>query len=68
VAVTLLFGLVDRLGVGYLAVAATSGAAFLILAERLRRRPTGRAAGRLFGYSLVYLAVVFAAAAVTAAA
>jgi heme o synthase len=68
VAVTLLFGLVDRLGIGYLAVAAASGAAFMVLAERLRRRPTGRAAGRLFGYSLVYLAVVFAAAAVVAAA
>ena len=51
------------LGPVYLVVAAALGGVFLVLALRLRRRPTARPAALLFHYSLLYLALLFAAAA-----
>ena len=51
------------LGFGYLAVALLSGARLCQLSVAFRRQQDRRAAGRLFGYSLVYLAVLFLAAA-----
>jgi protoheme IX farnesyltransferase len=59
---TLLVGL--SLGAVYSAAAALLGALFLALAWRLRRAPTRRNAGLLFHYSLLYLALLFVAAAV----
>ena len=47
----------------YLVAAAALGGVFLVLALRLRRRPTARPAALLFHYSLLYLALLFAAAA-----
>jgi heme o synthase len=43
----------------YLAGALLLGAAFLVLAVRLWRRPTKRGAALLFHYSLLYLALLF---------
>ena len=54
-------------GVGYLAAALGLGGAFLWLALRLRRDATPRRAALLFHYSLLYLALLFAAMAVDAA-
>jgi protoheme IX farnesyltransferase len=51
------------LGPVYSAAAALLGAAFLVMAWRLRRAPTRRNAGVLFHYSLLYLALLFIAAA-----
>ena len=48
----------------YLAAAAVLGGAFLLLAWQLRLDPSRRRAGLLFHYSLLYLALLFAAAAV----
>ena len=48
----------------YVTAAVLLGAAFLWLAWRLRREPSRRRAGLLFHYSLLYLALLFAAAAV----
>lgn len=48
-------------GAAYAAVAAALGAAFLVLAWRLRRGGGGERAQALFGFSIVYLAVLFAA-------
>ncbi len=62
VAFTLAVGL--SLGPVYSAAAALLGAVFLGLAWQLRRRPTRRHAGVLFHYSLLYLALLFVAAAV----
>jgi protoheme IX farnesyltransferase len=62
VAFTLAVGL--SLGAVYSAAAALLGAVFLALAWRLRRAPTRRNAGVLFHYSLLYLALLFLAAAV----
>jgi protoheme IX farnesyltransferase len=59
---TLAVGL--SLGAVYSAAAALLGALFLGLAWRLRRAPTRRNAGLLFHYSLLYLALLFVAAAV----
>ena len=56
------------LGVVYLAGALALGAGFLCLALRLRRAATRPRALALFHYSLAYLAVLFALAAVSAAA
>ena len=53
-------------GLGYLAAALAFGGMFLYLALRLWRDPTRRRAVLLFHYSLVYLAALFAVAAVTA--
>jgi protoheme IX farnesyltransferase len=55
------------LGWGYLAAAAALGALFVKLAWELRRDTTPRRAGALFHYSLLYLALLFAAMAVNAA-
>ena len=58
---TLAVGL--SLGPVYSGAAAVLGAVFLAMAWRLRRRPTRRNAGVLFHYSLLYLALLFVAAA-----
>jgi heme o synthase len=62
VAFTLAVGL--SLGPIYSGAAAALGAVLLGLAWQLRRAPTRRNAGVLFHYSLVYLALLFVAAAV----
>ena len=51
------------LGFAYLGVALLSGARLCQLSAAYRRQQDRRAAGRLFGYSLIYLAVLFLAAA-----
>jgi heme o synthase len=61
VAFTLAVGL--WLGAVYSAAAVLLGGVFLWLAWQLRRKPTRRNAGVLFHYSLLYLALLFAAAA-----
>jgi heme o synthase len=55
------------LGVAYLAAALGLGAVFLWLAVRLRRNMTPRGAALLFHYSLLYLALLFAAMALDVA-
>jgi heme o synthase len=62
VAFTLAVGL--SLGPIYSVAAAALGAVLLGLAWQLRRAPTRRNAGVLFHYSLLYLALLFVAAAV----
>jgi len=52
------------LGLAYLGAALALGGAFLWLAVRLRRETTPRRASALFHYSLLYLALLFAAMAV----
>ena len=52
------------LGPVYTAAAAVLGAAFLVLAVRLRRDLSRARAGALFHYSLAYLALLFTAAAI----
>jgi heme o synthase len=52
------------LGPVYSAAAAVLGGIFLAMAWQLRRSPTRRNAGILFHYSLLYLALLFVAAAV----
>ncbi|MGH3072303.1 MAG: heme o synthase [Gaiellaceae bacterium] len=61
VAFTLAVGL--SLGPVYSVAAAALGGVFLAMAWRLRREPTRRNAGVLFHYSLLYLALLFVAAA-----
>jgi heme o synthase len=61
VGVTLLPWAVGPAGVPYLASALALGAVFVWLAERLRRDPAPRRASLLFHYSLLYLALLFAA-------
>ena len=61
VAFTLAVGV--SLGPLYSVVAAILGAVFLGMAWQLRRSPTRRNAGVLFHYSLLYLALLFVAAA-----
>jgi protoheme IX farnesyltransferase len=56
------------LGLPYLATALVLGAVFLALALALRRDPTPRRALVLFHYSLLYLALLFTAMALDAAA
>jgi protoheme IX farnesyltransferase len=51
-------------GLVYLAGALLLGGAFVVLAVRLARAPSRRAAAVLFHYSLLYLALLFVAAAV----
>ena len=51
------------LGLAYLGVALLGGARLCDLTLRFRRAADTRAAHRLFGYSLLYLAILFAAAA-----
>ena len=66
VAVTLLPVAFGSAGLLYLASALGLGAAFVWLAERLRRDLSPRRAAILFHYSLLYLALLFAALAVDA--
>ena len=54
-------------GLGYLVAALGLGAIFLLLSLRLRRATTPRNAALLFHYSLLYLALLFAALAAGAA-
>jgi protoheme IX farnesyltransferase len=61
VAVTLLPWAWGTVGLLYLASALALGAVFVWLAERLRRDTTPRRAMLLFHFSLLYLAVLFAA-------
>jgi protoheme IX farnesyltransferase len=68
VAATIALAPADQLGWSYLAPVALAGALFVALAVALWQRPTAPRAGRLFRYSLLYLAVVFAVAALAAAA
>ncbi|MGH3188350.1 MAG: heme o synthase [Streptosporangiaceae bacterium] len=51
------------LGFAYLGVALLAGGRLCQLSAAYRRRQDRRTAGRLFGYSLIYLAVLFLAAA-----
>jgi len=60
-AVTLLPWAVGGAGPAYVAAALGLGGAFVSLAERLRRDLTPRRAALLFHYSLLYLALLFAA-------
>jgi heme o synthase len=64
VAVTLVPVVWGPLGLPYLVAALTLGAAFVWLALRLRRATTVQHASVLFHYSLLYLALLFAAMAV----
>jgi heme o synthase len=66
VAVTLVPVALGSSGLLYLASALALGAAFVWLAERLRRELSPRRAALLFHYSLLYLALLFAAFAVDA--
>jgi heme o synthase len=66
VAVTLVPWAYGSAGLLYLASALALGAVFLWYAERLRRDLTPRRAAILFHYSLLYLALVFAALAADA--
>ena len=61
VAVTLLPFAWGSAGLLYLSCALALGAVFMWLAERLRRETTSRRAMLLFHYSLLYLALLFAA-------
>ena len=58
---------VGAFGVTYLAAALALGACFVWLALRLRQRESRRDAALLFHYSLLYLALLFVAAALDAA-
>jgi protoheme IX farnesyltransferase len=66
VATTLLPVAFGSAGLVYLACALALGAVFVWLAERLRRELSPRRAALLFHYSLLYLALLFAALAVDA--
>jgi protoheme IX farnesyltransferase len=61
VAITLLPVFAQTVGLVYLISAVVLGAAFLVLAEALRRSTTPARARRLFSYSLAYLALLFLA-------
>ena len=61
IAVTLLPWAWGTVGLGYAAAALALGAVFVWLAERLRRDTSPRRAMLLFHYSLLYLALLFAA-------
>jgi protoheme IX farnesyltransferase len=67
VAVTAAPFLWGTLGVPYLVAALVLGAVFFVLAVGLRREPTPRRAALLFHFSLLYLALLFAAMALDAA-
>jgi protoheme IX farnesyltransferase len=69
VAATIAFAPVAHMGLTYVVVAAVGGAAYLAMAARLwvlahRSSPIEGEAMRLFGYSITYLTVLFAAMAV----
>ena len=61
VAASLAFGLVAHVGIIYWGAAVALGALFLWTATGLQRRPGPKAAMRLFGYSITYLTLLFAA-------
>jgi heme o synthase len=61
VGATLLPWVLSNAGIAYVAAALALGAVFIWLAERLRRETTPRRAALLFHYSLLYLALLFAA-------
>jgi protoheme IX farnesyltransferase len=61
VASSLLLLWFGRMGWVYGVTAAAIGAGFIALAVHVRRRRTPQAAIRLFGYSMIYLALLFAA-------
>jgi protoheme IX farnesyltransferase len=61
VASSLLLLWFGRMGWVYGVTAASIGAVFITLAVHVRRRRTPNAAVRLFGYSMIYLALLFAA-------
>ncbi|MQG10726.1 MAG: protoheme IX farnesyltransferase, partial [SAR202 cluster bacterium] len=60
VALTLLFGASDAVGLVYLASAAALGAGFIYLAWKLKLDYSIRKAKHLYLYSLLYLALLFA--------
>jgi protoheme IX farnesyltransferase len=64
VAVTVVPFVWGTLGLVYLGAALALGAAFILLAVRLRRETTPRQAAVLFHFSLLYLALLFVAMAV----
>jgi protoheme IX farnesyltransferase len=64
VAVTVVPFVWGTVGFVYLGAALALGAAFLLLAVRLRRQTTRRQASLLFHFSLLYLALLFSAMAV----
>jgi protoheme IX farnesyltransferase len=61
VLVSLFLHPVAGLGVLYIAVAGVSGAVFLALAVRVWMEKTPKSAVRLFGYSVLYLGILFGA-------
>jgi protoheme IX farnesyltransferase len=61
VAITVVPFVWGPLGLVYLVAALALGGAFVVLAHRLRRETTPRRAAGLFHYSLLYLALLFAA-------
>lgn len=61
VAASLVFGLVAHVGLIYWAAAVALGAMFLWMAVTLQRLPSPKTAMRLFGYSITYLTLLFAA-------
>ena len=63
-ATSLLFGSVAGMGAIYLATATVLGAVFLAKAVQLQRSESPQHAIRLFGYSITYLTLLFAAMAV----
>jgi protoheme IX farnesyltransferase len=64
VGLSVVFGPVAGLGIGYLVAALVSGAVFLAYAVLVLRSPTEANAMRLFGWSITYVVVLFAAMAV----
>jgi heme o synthase len=60
-AVTLVFAAVAHMGPLYWVGALVLGALFVVMAVRLRRQPTPRAAMALFRYSITYLTLLFVA-------
>lgn len=63
-ALSLLFSPVAGMGAVYLVAAIVLGAVFLWLSIRVLRTPTPAMAMRLFGYSITYITVLFAAMAI----
>ena len=59
VAVSLLLAAVAKLGIIYVVSASVLGVFFLVLALRLWRRATPKAAMQLFSYSITYLTLLF---------
>jgi protoheme IX farnesyltransferase len=61
VAVSLVFAPVAHMGGIYVVVAAVLGGGFVWMALRFQRQPTPATAMKLFGFSITYLTVLFAA-------